>query len=243
MTVLLSVQNISRRFGGLQALKDVSFEVRHGEILGLIGPNGAGKSTMFATIAGQTPPSSGRVSYLGDDITETPPHVRALRGIGRTFQIVQPFVHISTLDNVLIGLVAHGHSVAVSRRIASEALDYLGLGARKEVKAGTLTLPEKKRLELARAFAPLPKLLLLDEVMAGLTPTEVDEIMPVLLNVRKEGTTILIVEHVMRAIMSISDRIIVLANGEKIAEGMPSEIARNDLVIRSYLGQSYHAVA
>ncbi len=243
MTDLLAVRNVSRRFGGLQALKQVSFEVRHGEILGLIGPNGAGKTTMFATIAGQIPPSSGEINYMGDDITGSPPHVRALRGIGRTFQIVQPFVHISTLDNVLIGLVAHGHSVEVSRRIAAEALDYLGLGARKQVKAGTLTLPEKKRLELARAFAPRPKLLLLDEVMAGLTPTEVDEIMPVLQNIRQEGTTILIVEHVMRAIMSISDRIVVLANGEKIAEGLPAEIARDDRVITSYLGRSYHAVA
>jgi branched-chain amino acid transport system ATP-binding protein len=243
MTAMLSVHDVSRRFGGLQALKGVTFDVRHGEILGLIGPNGAGKTTMFGTISGLVRPSSGRISYLDEDITRLPPHLRALRGIGRTFQIVQPFVHISTLDNVLIGLVAHGHSVAASRRIAAETLDYLGLGPRKEILAGRLTLPEKKRLELARAFAPRPKLLLLDEVMAGLTPTEVDELMPVLLNIRKEGATILIVEHVMRAIMSISDRIVVLANGEKIAEGLPVDISRNDLVIKSYLGQSYHAVA
>jgi branched-chain amino acid transport system ATP-binding protein len=243
MTAMLSVNDVSRSFGGLQALKSVTFEVRHGEILGLIGPNGAGKTTMFGVISGLVRPSSGTISYLDADITHLPPHRRALRGIGRTFQIVQPFVHVSTLDNVLIGLVAHGHSVAISRKIASETLDYLGLGPRKEIMAGRLTLPEKKRLELARAFAPRPKLLLLDEVMAGLTPTEVDELMPVLLNIRKEGTTILIVEHVMRAIMSISDRIVVLANGEKIAEGIPTDISRNDVVITSYLGQSYHAVA
>jgi branched-chain amino acid transport system ATP-binding protein len=243
MTAMLGVNNVSRSFGGLQALKSVTFEVRHGEILGLIGPNGAGKTTMFGVISGLVRPGSGTISYLDADITHLPPHKRALRGIGRTFQIVQPFVHVSTLDNVLIGLVAHGHSVAASRKIASETLDYLGLGPRKEIMAGRLTLPEKKRLELARAFAPRPKLLLLDEVMAGLTPTEVDELMPVLLNIRKEGTTILIVEHVMRAIMSISDRIVVLANGEKIAEGIPTDISRNDVVITSYLGQSYHAVA
>jgi branched-chain amino acid transport system ATP-binding protein len=243
MTAILSVSDVSRRFGGLQALKSVTFEVEQGEILGLIGPNGAGKTTMFGTISGLVTPSFGRITYLGEDITRLPPHLRALRGIGRTFQIVQPFVHVSTLDNVLIGLVAHGHSVAAARAIASETLDYLGLGRKKQVLAGKLTLPEKKRLELARAFAPRPKLLLLDEVMAGLTPTEVDELMPTLLKIRTEGATILIVEHVMRAIMSISDRIVVLANGEKIAEGLPAEISRNDLVIRSYLGQSYHAVA
>jgi branched-chain amino acid transport system ATP-binding protein len=243
MTSLLVSDRVSRRFGGLQALSEVSFEVRHGEILGLIGPNGAGKTTMFGTISGLVTPSSGSISYLGDDITNVPPHLRALRGIGRTFQIVQPFVHLTTLENVLIGLVAQGHSVAVSRRIAAEVLDYLGLGRRKDVPAGQLTLPEKKRLELARAFAPRPKLLLLDEVMAGLTPTEVDEMMPVLLSIRKEGATILIVEHVMRAIMSISDRIVVLANGQKIAEGLPAEIARNEQVITSYLGRSHHAAA
>jgi branched-chain amino acid transport system ATP-binding protein len=243
MTSLLVVDRVSRRFGGLQALSEVSFEVRHGEILGLIGPNGAGKTTMFGIISGLVTPSSGSISYLGDDITKLPPHLRALRHIGRTFQIVQPFVHLTTLENVLISLVAQGHSVAVSRCIAAEVLDYLGLGGRKDAPAGQLTLPEKKRLELARAFAPRPKLLLLDEVMAGLTPTEVDEIMPVLLSIRKEGTTILVVEHVMRAIMAISDRIVVLANGQKIAEGLPAEIARNEQVITSYLGRSHHVVA
>lgn len=241
MSAVLTVDKVSRRFGGLQALRDVSFDVRHGEIVGLIGPNGAGKTTMFGTISGLIRLSAGRIHYQGDDITQLAPHLRALRGIGRTFQIVQPFVHLSTLDNVLVGLVAHGHSVADSRRIAAEVLDYLGLGARKDILANTLTLPEKKRLELARAFAPRPRLLLLDEVMAGLTPTEVDEMIPILLNIRKEGTTILVVEHVMRAIMSISDRIVVLANGEKIAEGPPSDVVRNDSVIKSYLGQGHHA--
>lgn len=165
------------------------------------------------------------------------------RGIGRTFQIVQPFPDISTLENVVVGLVAHGHSVGRSRLIAGEALDYLGLGSRKHVPAGHLTLPDKKRLELARAFAPRPTVLLLDEVMAGLTPTEVDEILPVLLDIRREGTTILVVEHVMRAIMAISDRIVVLANGEKIAEGLPPDIVRNDIVLKSYLGQSANVIA
>jgi branched-chain amino acid transport system ATP-binding protein len=243
MTALLSVMNVSRRFGGLQALSDVSFDVLDGEILGLIGPNGAGKTTMFGAISGLVTPSSGRISYLGEDISTVPPHLRARRGIGRTFQIVQPFVHLSTQENVLIGLVAQGHSVSSASKIAAEVLDYLGLGKRRAAPAGQLTLPEKKRLELARAFAPRPKLLLLDEVMAGLTPTEVDELMPVLLSIRKEGATILIVEHVMRAIMSISDRIVVLANGKKIAEGLPAEIARNEQVITSYLGRSHHVAA
>lgn len=237
MTDLLAVRNISRRFGGLQALKDVSFEVRHGEILGLIGPNGAGKTTMFATIAGQIPPSSGEIVYMGDDITRAPPHLRALHGIGRTFQIVQPFVHISTLDNVLIGLVAHGHSVGVSRKIAAEALDYLGLGARKQVRAGTLTLPEKKRLELARAFAPRPKLLLLDEVMAGLRPTETDQMVAVFRQLNeKTGLTILLIEHVMRAVMALARRIVVLHHGETIAMGDPETVVRDPAVLDVYLG-------
>lgn len=243
MTTLLAVQDVSRRFGGLQALRGVTFDVHAGEILGLIGPNGAGKTTLFGIISGLVAPSSGHLVYENHDITRLPPHRRALRGIGRTFQIVQPFVHLSTLDNVMVGLIAHGSSVAAARAAAADTLDFLGLGRRRDFLAGRLTLPEKKRLELARAFAPRPKLLLLDEVMAGLTPAEVDGMLPMLDAIRAQGTTILIVEHVMRAIMVISDRIVVLASGETIAEGTPAEIGRNERVITSYLGQGHREAA
>lgn len=244
MSPVLSVSSITVVFGGLRAIQDVSFEVQAGEILGLIGPNGAGKTTIFGVISGFIHHAAhGAVHYEGRDITSLVPYKRALLGIGRTFQIVQPFAHLSVLDNVVAGLVARGHKVGKAKDIAAEVLDRLKLGSRMNTLARNLTLPEKKRLEMARAVAPAPTLLLLDEVLAGLTPTEVDEILPVLLDIRRNGTSILVIEHVMRAVMAISDRIVVLASGEKIAEGTPQEVTRDPAVINSYLGSDKHGLS
>jgi branched-chain amino acid transport system ATP-binding protein len=240
---LLQVNGVSRWFGGLRAVDEVSFDLAGDEIVGLIGPNGAGKTTLFETISGFIRPTNGVVRFDGEDITGQPPHRLARLGIGRTFQIVQPFRDVSVLENVIAGVVGPNRASSDPATEAMAVLTRVKLDHRATALARNLSLPEKKRLEIARALATRPRLLLLDEVMAGLTPAEIDEIMVILADIRRGGIALLIVEHVMRAIMSISDRIVVLANGEKIAEGIPTDISRNDVVIKSYLGQSYHAVA
>lgn len=240
---VLQLSGISKSFGGLRVLDGISFEVGSGEIVGLIGPNGAGKTTLFEIVSGFVRPNSGTVRLSGQDITRLPPHRRARLGVARTFQIVQPFLELSVHDNVLTSFVAQGVGLRLAGERTSSVLERVRLAPRGHTLARHLTLPEKKRLELARALAMQPQLLLLDEVMAGLTPAEVDQVMPILRDIRAGGTSLLIVEHVMRAIMSLSDRIVAIASGRKIADGEPTVVARDEAVVAAYLGRERHALA
>ncbi len=233
---LLQVRAVTKRFGGLVAVDDASLDVAAGSITGLIGPNGAGKTTLFAVIAGFEAPSAGRVALLGDDITDTPAHVRAQAGIARTFQIVQPFAGLSVLENIRVGAyLRHRHRAAATASAVAVARA-VGLDQMLEKPASTLTVAGRKRLELARALATEPKLLLLDEVLAGLNPSEIRDMIPVIRKVRDDGVSILIVEHVMQAVMQLCDVVYVLAQGRMIAHGAPGVVARDTAVIEAYLG-------
>lgn len=239
--VALEVENVTKRFGGLTALDHVSFKVYEGEILGLIGPNGAGKTTMFNVITGVYRPEEGRVIYYGEDITGLKPHVIARKGIARTHQVVKPFNELTVLENAMIGALfgtRHGQiTEEEARGIAMEILEFVGLAEKAEEPAKVLNIQEKKRLELARALAEEPRLLLLDEVLAGLNPTEVAHMLDLLRKIRREkGVTMIMIEHVMHAVMNLADRIVVLHFGRKLAEGTPEEVARNPEVIAAYLG-------
>jgi len=238
---ILQVENVTKRFGGLVALSNVSFEVYEGEILGLIGPNGAGKTTMFNVITGVYKPDEGRVIFMGTDITGWKPHKIARKGIARTHQIVKPFGDLTVLENTMVGAMFGTRYKEVgeeeARRIAEEVLEFVGLADKKDLPARVLNVQEKKRLELARALAEEPKLLLLDEVLAGLTPSEVERMLGLLRQIRKEkGITMVMIEHVMHAVMNLADRIVVLHFGRKLAEGTPEEVANNPEVIAAYLG-------
>ncbi len=238
---LLRVEKVTKRFGGLIALDSVSFSVRRGEILGLIGPNGAGKTTLFNCITGVYKPDSGRIIYKGIDITGWPPHRVTKIGIARTFQVVKPFNELTVKQNVVVGALfgrRYGSiGVEEAEEIADEILDFLGLKPKAELPAASLNIHEKKILEVARALAAEPELLLLDEALAGLTPKEVEEMLKVIARVRDEkGVTIIMVEHVMHAVMNIADRIVVLNYGRKIAEGTPEEVANDPEVVKAYLG-------
>jgi branched-chain amino acid transport system ATP-binding protein len=238
MAALLELHGVSKSFRGLRAVQNVSFAVSEGEIAGLIGPNGAGKTTCFNVIAGAFPADTGSILFAGRPIGGLTPDRVCAAGIGRTFQIVKPFAGLSVLDNVIVGALLRERTPGAARALSIRTLDKLGLAAKRDELASSLTLPERKRLEVARALATRPKLLLLDEVMAGLRPTECDQIVAGFRELnRAEGLTILLIEHVMRAVMALAGRIVVLHHGEVIARGTPAEVVRDPAVLECYLGE------
>ncbi len=237
MAALLEVDGLSKSFAGLRAVANVSFAVPERAIVALIGPNGAGKTTLFNLVAGALAPDAGRVTLAGRDITGLRADRVCAAGIGRTFQLVKPFQDLTVLDNVTVGALHAERSVAGAKRAAARILDLLELGDKRFMHAANLTLPDRKRLEVARALATGPRLLLLDEVMAGLRPTETDRMVAILKRLRDEtGLTVLLIEHVMRAVMALSERVVVLHHGEKISEGTPAEVTRDPAVLECYLG-------
>jgi branched-chain amino acid transport system ATP-binding protein len=236
MTALLTVDGLSKRFRGLLAVDRVSFAVPQGAIFAVIGPNGAGKTTLFNMIAGAMVPNAGAITFAGEPVQGLPADVVCRRGIARTFQIVRPFPGLSVEDNVTIGALLHRRDVGDARAHAQTLLQRLDLFDKRDRIASTLTLPDRKRLEVARALATQPQLLLLDEVMAGLRPTETDRMVAILNALNRDGLTILLIEHVMRAVMALATRVLVLDHGVAIAEGAPEQVVRDPAVVRSYLG-------
>jgi branched-chain amino acid transport system ATP-binding protein len=237
MTALLTIEAVSKRFRGLLAVDNVNFHVAQGSIFAVIGPNGAGKTTLFNLIAGAFAPDRGAIVFAGERIEGFTPDEICRRGIGRTFQLVRPFPALSVEDNVIVGAMLHRPDLAVARRRAQEVLQQLDLFGKRHQPASALTLPDRKRLEVARALATDPKLLLLDEVMAGLRPAETDRMVSILMRLNREtGLTILLIEHVMRAVMALAECVLVLHHGAAIAEGAPAAVVRDPAVVHSYLG-------
>jgi branched-chain amino acid transport system ATP-binding protein len=240
MTDALVIKGLSKRFGGLRAVQDVSFTVKENETVALIGPNGAGKTTSFHLITGFHRADSGSVQAFGQEIVGLKPHDVCALGLARTFQVAKPFGAMTVLANVMTGAFLRDRHVAAAREKAREAIDFVGLSAREQTAAKDLTTIDQRRLETARALATQPKILLLDEVMAGLNPSEIDQAVALVGKLSARGLTIVIVEHVMRAIMAVARHIVVLDHGQKIAEGAPKEIVENPEVIRAYLGSYVH---
>jgi branched-chain amino acid transport system ATP-binding protein len=233
---ILAVEGVTKRFGGLRAVHDASLSVEGGRITAVIGPNGAGKTTLFALITGFLKPTSGRIVYNGADITGMPAHRLTRQGIARTFQIVQPFAGLSVLENIAVGAHLHIAGRAAALAAAHDVAKLVGLETMARQPAATLTVAGRKRLELARALATSPKLLLLDEVLAGLNPSEIRDMVPVIRAIRERGVTIMMIEHVMQAVMSLAEQIYVLVEGHVIAKGPPAAVATNPKVIEAYLG-------
>ena len=238
---LLEVKKVSRFFGGITAVKDVTFDITKGEIVGLIGPNGAGKTTLFNVVNGFYQPSRGEVFFKGEKISGLKPHQICQRGLARTFQVVKPLQRMSVLDNVVASAFLRAKDRKEADEIAADVLNFTALYDDRNVISKGLPLGKRKRLEIARALATQPDLLLLDESFAGLNPSELDESIQIIRNIKQKGITIMIIEHHMKVIMSISDRIVVLSYGEKLAEGTPLEIGKNSQVIEAYLGEAQSA--
>lgn len=236
---LLELKGVNKSFGGLKAVSQVSFELNGGEILGIIGPNGAGKTTLFNVITGFLKADSGEVWFNGENTIGLKPHRVCQKGMVRTFQLVKPFVELTVLENVVVAALNRAKTIKEAREKAIRTIDLVGLKEKTNTLSSGLTLGHRKRLELARTLATEPKLLLLDEVMAGLTPTEVDELIRLLKEVNHRGVTILLIEHVMRGLMALSKRVVVLNYGQKIAEGVPGEIVKDRQVIEAYLGEEF----
>ncbi|HZE52324.1 MAG TPA: ABC transporter ATP-binding protein [Bradyrhizobium sp.] len=243
MADALVIRGLSKRFGGLRAVQDVSFAVKENETVALIGPNGAGKTTSFNLITGFQRPDAGSVMAYGREIVGLKPHDVCAHGLARTFQVAKPFGAMTVLNNVMTGAFLRNKNTAVAREKAREAIEFVGLSAKEQTAAKDLTTIDQRRLEMARALATEPKLLLLDEVMAGLNPAEIDQAVALVGRLSQRGLTIVIVEHVMRAIMAVARHIVVLDHGQKIAEGTPKEIVENPEVIRAYLGSYVHPPA
>jgi len=242
MGIILQVNNITKKYGGLIAVNDLSFHMEEGEIVGLIGPNGAGKTTVFGCISGFSPPEAGSIKFFDHDITRLSPYRIAQIGIARTFQIVKPLRHMSVLDNISVGAMALNSNVNLAKKKALKLAQFGGLINKADMPAELLTLSDKKRLEILRCLAMNPKLLLLDETMAGLNPIERQEALYFIKSIKASmNVTILMIEHIMDIVMPISNRVVVLEYGTKIAEGSPNEISKDQTVIKAYLGESYHA--
>ncbi len=238
---LLELRHVTKSFVGLVANQDISFTVEAGEIIGLIGPNGAGKTTLFNCIAGFYPPTQGQIIFDGEDITHLPAEKVCLKGIARTFQIVKTFKDLTTLENVMVGAFLRTNRTARARVKAEKILSFAGISEMRHQISSGLTLAGKKRLEIAKALATDPKLIMLDEAMAGLNPSETRDAVKLIQKIRENGVTVILVEHVMEVVMPISDRVIVLDYGVKIAEDTPENIVKNDKVIKAYLGDKAHA--
>jgi len=238
---ILEVKEMTKRFGGLVAVNSLDLTIEPGQILGLIGPNGAGKTTAFAAIAGFYKPEEGNIFFDGHDITGLRPDQICKRGLTRTFQVVKPFPEITVMENVLIGAYNATENEDEAIAVTEEIIDFMDLGKQRDVLAGSLPIAGRKRLEIAKTLATQPKLILLDEVMAGLRPTETVETIELVQRIRQQGVSLLLVEHVMKVIMSLADRIVVIHHGTKIAEGLPEEIVRNQVVIDAYLGEAIDA--